>query len=264
MVNRRAEPEVDIVGFAKPILINMLNRPGRLRESLAELAGAAGRPVSVDVDVHLIRPRRFDEPAGFANCGFRSNLDAHFHAATWARASGLERVLVLEDDLSFAAHWTAHGSALLQELSRRDWDLASLGYLDNWNEAPTVAALAGPDGPARHGWVQFTGRVNGAHAYFVHHSAYDRWIAHLEAVAAGLPGDDLQGPMASDGAINTFAWVNPQAVRLLAVPNMVGTRPTRSDITPGPLDRLPLVADVVEQLRRWRRWRHGSKAANFG
>ena len=111
--------------------------------------------------------------------------------------------------------------------------------------------------------MRFSEQVNGAHAYLVHHSAYDSWIRHLEAVADGTPGDDLQGPIPSDGAINTFCWVNPDAIRLVAVPNLAGTRPTRSDITPSAIDRVPMLSDLAERLRAWRRRRHGSKVANY-
>ncbi len=244
------------MSFAKPILINMENRPERLRDSVAELSAAAGKPVSAGVDVHVIRPQVFDEPAGFTNCGFRSNFDAHLRAAYWARDNGVDRMLVLEDDLSFGPRWAAEGTELLERLETENWQLASLGYLDTWGEAPKAEHGGRPR------WVPFTGRVNGAHAYFVHRSGLAEWIEHLEAVASGTPGDQLQGPMASDGAINTFAWVNPHVVRLLALPNMVGTRPTRSDITPGAVDRLPVIGGLAEQLRGLRR-RFGAKATNF-
>lgn len=272
-MNRRAEPGSDITSFATPILINMLNRPVRLADSLAELSQAAGRVLvahdgsdaaapgghggDTPADVQLIRPRRFEDRGGFVNRGFRSNLDAHLQAARLAKSSGVERALILEDDLSFSSAWSSYGAALLDDLDHRDWHLASLGYLDVWKEAP------GLDTDLPYGWVRFSGRVNGAQAYFLHHRAFDWWIDHLEAIAVGVPGDDLQGPMASDGAINTFAWTRPEVIRLLAVPNMVGTRPTRSDITPGTLDRLPVVGDLVERLRIIRRRRSGASTTNF-
>lgn len=254
-MNPQSQHGVDIVSFAKPILINMEDRPERLKDSLLELSDAARRPVTAD-DLQLIRPREFTESGGFASTGFRSNLDAHLRAARWARAARFERVLVMEDDLSFGPMWPIHGAALLDRLADRRWHLANLGYLDVWNRAPEFDPVTGP------GWLEFTGQVHGAHAYFIHRSGLDAWIAHLEAVAAGTPGDDLQGPMPSDGAINTFPWVNTETVRLLALPNMVGTRPTRSDITPGMVDRLPLLGDLVEHLRAVRR-RHGPKVTNF-
>lgn len=247
---------MDLVSFAKPILINMENRPERLRDSMAELSDAVGRPLNVGAEVELIRPKIFDDAAGFTNAGFRSNFDAHLRAAYWARDTDADRVLVLEDDLSFGPGWPIHGVELLERLETENWQLASLGYLDAWGEAPKVESDVRPH------WVHFTGRVNGAHSYFLHRSGIEAWIEHLEAVVSGTPGDQLQGPMASDGAINTFAWVNPHVVRLLAVPNMVGTRPTRSDITPAPVDRLPVLGGLAEQLRSLRR-RYGAKATNF-
>ncbi len=261
-MNRRAAAGVDLLSFAHPILINMANRPGRLQDSLYELRSATAQLVTADRDVHLIRPRRFTDAGGFASRGFRSNLDAHLQAATWARDSSMERVLVLEDDLSFGRRWHRYGSALLAALTERPWHIASLGYLDEWGEAPLAPDPVDGIEPTV-GWARFTGKVNGAHAYFVHRSGLDAWIAHLQAVAVGRPGDDLRGPMPSDGALNTFAWVDRAHIRLLAVPNLVGTRPTRSDISPTIVDRLPLVGSGVEYLRRRRRRRHGSAVTNF-
>ncbi|MEM9565179.1 MAG: hypothetical protein AAGA93_21330 [Actinomycetota bacterium] len=259
-------PGVDLVSFAHPVLINLPEREDRLVDSLAELSIAAGRPVAVGDDVHLIRPERFSDAAGFANPGYRSNTHAHLQAATWAKERGLERVLVLEDDLAFGPAWSMWGSRLVEALATGSWDLANLGYLDVWNEAPTVPDEpiigGGGTGVDPAGWARFAGKVNGAHAYLLAESILDDWIAHLEAVLAGRPGDDLRGPMASDGAINTFFWVHSDRVRLLAVPNLVGTRPTRSDIDPGRIDRLPMVRSVVESARRWNR-RRGRRAINY-
>ena len=63
--------------------------------------------------------------------------------------------------------------------------------------------------------------------------------------------------------MNTFSWVDADVIRLLVVPNMVGTRPTKSDITPSQVDRLPVIGDAAERLRAWRRRRYGSTVANY-
>ncbi len=245
---------IDLASFAQPILINLADRPARLADSLDELSTVADRSVTVDDDVHLIRPVRFADAAGFTRPGFRSNLDAHLRAAQWGRDQGLDRILVLEDDLAFSDRWAEWGPDLLAELDDRPWDIASLGYLDSYREAPK-----GPEGS----WVRFDGQVNGSHAYLVNGPALNGWIDHLTSVFHGRPGDDLQGPMPSDGAINTFTWVDPNRVRLLAVPNLVGTRPTRSDITPNPIDRIPVVSDLAEELRRRLSSRRADRAINF-
>lgn len=249
-------PVADLLVFARPVLINLAERRDRLDDSLDELAEALGRRPVVGEDLHLIRPRRFDDAAGFASPGFRSNFDAHLRAAHWAREARAPRLLVLEDDVAFNPAWRRFGPDLLARLTLRPWDLASLGYLDDFGEAPARPAPDGGDdasGPA--GWTRFSARVNGAHAYLVNGPSLDDWIGHLEAVRDGTPGDDVLGPMASDGAINTFTWADPRRIRLVAVPNLVTTRPTRSDISPGLIDRLPVVSSAVEQARRWRRRR---------
>lgn len=260
---------VDLVSYAHPILINMVDRPERLADTLDELSIVAGRPIAAGRDVQLIRPVRLNEAdaGGFAKAGYRSNLDAHLEAARWARSSGQERVVVLEDDVAFNPAWSRWGPALLAQLDARSWDLASLGFLDEWGEAPVtpdeaVEGSVAPEAPGGVGWARFAGRTNGAHAYLLQRSVLDDWIDHLTTVLDGEPGDDLRGPMPSDGAINTFFWIEPDRIRLVATPNMAGTRKTRSDIDPGLVDRIPLLGSVAEVGRRWYR-RRGRGAINY-
>jgi hypothetical protein len=273
-MSQHATPGFDLLAFAHPILINLPDRPERLADSLGELSAATGRPVEAGRDVHLVRPVRFEDRAGFTRVGYRSNTHAHLQAAEWARASGRERVLVLEDDLAFGTSWSQWGAILLERLVERSWHLASLGYRDDWGEAPTLpdgeGGRGGVDGMGGRvpmagsvGWARFAGRVNGAHAYLLHASALDEWIDHLRTILDGTPGDGLRGPMASDGAINTFVWVDPRRIRLLALPVLVGTRPTRSDIAPQLVDRLPVVGNGAEALRRWYRARRPEASINY-
>lgn len=258
---------VDLASFARPIVINLPERTGRLADALTELSGASGRPVEVGDDVEVIHPARFTEPGGFANPAYRSNLDAHLRAACLARALGREQVLVVEDDLAFNPLWSTWGAGLLASLADQPWQIANLGYLDEWGEAPTEPDQALPGSLAVNldgiGLARFTGRINGSHAYLLHHSVLDAWIDHLTTILHGEPGDDLRGPMSSDGAINTYFWIHHEQVRLVATPNLVGTRPTRSDITPGRLDRLPLVGDAVEVARRLNRRRQRASVINY-
>lgn len=262
-----ASPGVDLASFAHPIIINLPERTDRLTDSLVELSRAAGRSIEIDRDVQVIHPARFAQAGGFANPAYRSNLDAHLRAARLAREQGHERALVLEDDVAFGPGWSTWGPGLLDQLADRPWQLANLGYLDEWGEAPVRpdVPLQGSESvrPRGVGWARFDGRVNGSHAYFLHRSVLGEWIAHLETVLTGVPGDSLRGPMSSDGAINTFFWINPDRIRLLATPNLAGTRPTRSDIAPGPVDRLPVVGDLAEAIRRWGRRRNPERAINY-
>ncbi len=262
-----ASAGVDLASFAHPILINLPERSERLADSVAELSKASGRPIEVGRDAEVINPARFAQAGGFANPAYRSNLDAHLRAARWARESGHERVLVLEDDVAFGPVWSTWAPGLLEQLSDRPWLLANLGYLDAWGEAPVRPDVALPGSesfrPRGVGWARFDGRVNGSHAYFLHETILDDWIDHLEAVLTGTPGDNLRGPMSSDGAINTFFWIDPDRIRLVVTPNVAGTRPTRSDITPGPVDRLPVVGEVAEAIRRWSRRRSRESAINY-
>jgi len=75
---------VDEDGYARLksipiILINLEHRTDRLKDSIEALASGMGR--SVDDNVYILRPRKFEEAGGFINAGYRSCLDSHLRAA---------------------------------------------------------------------------------------------------------------------------------------------------------------------------------------
>ena len=236
----------DLLSFARPILINLPHRTDRLADSLAELRWVAGRPVEPGVDLEVLRPTELTEANGFINANYRNCLISHLRAARWGRENGVERLLVLEDDIQFERRWPAEGPAALSELNDLDWDIANLGYL----------GTVDPDGNrvtrASTVWHRFTGEVIGSHAYLVNGRFFDTWITHLEAIAVGEAGDRLRGPMSPDGALNTMTWVEPTTARYVAVPSLVNQRPSRSDVNTGLLDRMPGIAWGVSRMRAGR------------
>ncbi len=233
-----------LLSFAFPILINLPDRKDRLRDSLRELEKLAGEPVEAGVGFHLLRPPTFTDAGGFVNAGFRSCLHAHLEAARFARDHGLERVLILEDDIAFGSSWVRRQQQVLTDLEGFDWDIVNLGYLDGPG-APT----ANPE----FSWERFTGEVIGCHAYLVTGAFLPHWIDHLEAIASGVPGDHLQGPMSPDGALNTITWLAPETRRFLANPSLVDQRASRSDINTRAIDRVRFLRPLIERIRRMRR-----------
>jgi hypothetical protein len=224
------------------MLINMPDRTDRLKVAMRELSRLADREMQVGEDVDLIVPRRFDDAGGFINAAYRSCLDSHLQAARHGLASGDDWVLVFEDDFTFDRRWLTIEHEALSYLRDNEWDLASLGY---------IRAELRPSSPGvAFEWQRFSGELAGSHAYLLHQRFLPTWIDHLEAIAVGQPGDDLQGPMAPDGATNTITWRKPEVVRLVAAPCMFSDRPSRSDLMPSRLDRTPVLRHGIGVLRQ--------------
>jgi hypothetical protein len=256
-----------LVDTAFTVLINLPRRTDRFRATMRELDRVTGRRLHVGEDLELLRPPTFDEAAGFINPAYRSCLHAHLEAARLGQASGADRVLVLEDDVTFHPAWDHLESRALAELAGTDWDIANLGWesatepadldsphvplVDDAGEGADRSAenRAGRAGAGDDVWQRFRGELIGSHAYLLTGRFLPTWIAHLEAIAHGVPGDDLRGPMAPDGALNTITWVDTSVVRLRAVPSLAGQRPSRSDVNTRWIDRVPLARAGATTLR---------------
>jgi hypothetical protein len=63
-----------------------------------------------------------------------------------------------------------------------------------------------------------------------------------------------------DGAYNTFRRANPDVPAFIATPVCSDERPSRSDVTPGRLDRLPFLRPLVQVARSTKRLLHRSPA----
>jgi hypothetical protein len=246
MSSSRNVTRSDLFEIGTVVLINMENRTDRLRDTLRALDRHVRPGVTAD-DIHLLRPPRFEDPAGFSSTAYRSCLHAHLQAAEMAASRGWPALVVLEDDVHFLDTWTAHGADLLAALERTPHDLVMLGYQDDLGH---VAATE-PDVSDAH-WQRFDGEVTGSHAYIVNERYLGTWIEHLRAIATGTPGDDVRGPMGPDGAINTASWAEPETIRLIPRPNLVAQRPSRSDINTGKYDRIGILRPIATAARRAR------------
>ena len=86
-----------------------------------------------------------------------------------------------------------------------------------------------------------------AHFYAVHRRAMPSLIDHLEDVLNGRQGRDFIA-MPFDGALNHYRKLSRQ-IAFLANPKLGWQRPSRSDIAPGRLDRIPLLWPFLEKVR---------------
>jgi hypothetical protein len=224
--------------FDRICIISLPQRLDRRRAVVRELQrhGVAvdGRRVRF---FDAIRP---DGPAGFPSLGARGCYLSHLQVLREARADGVQRLLVLEDDVMFTAAM-AQARPLLGELHHESWQLAYLGHVQ-----PPLA------GPQR--WQVTREPLACTHCYAVHAQALDTVVGYLQGCLQRPAGDPAGGPMHVDGALTMLRQQQPALVTLRAARSLAGQRSSRSDIIgPSWLDRLPAAAWVRRLKNHWRR-----------
>jgi hypothetical protein len=227
--------------FDRICIINLPERADRRRAVTRELRRQG---VAVDGDrVRFVDGIRPDGPGDFPSTGARGCFLSHLQVLRQARADGVQRLLVLEDDVMFTAA-LAHAGHLGRALVRDGWHLAYPGHAQ-----PPLP------GPLR--WEHSNAPLVCAHCYAVHGDALDALIDHLEACLVRPGGHPLGSPMHYDGALTVLRAARPDLLTLLASRSLAGQRSSRSDIIgPSWLDRLP-GAGLAGWLRgaknQWRR-----------
>lgn len=227
--------------FDRVCIINLPERADRRRAVTRELQRQG---LTVDGDrVRFVDGIRPDGPGDFPSTGARGCFLSHLQVLSEARADGVQRLLVLEDDVMFTAV-LASANSLGTALKRDDWHLAYPGHAQ-----PPLP------GPLR--WERSSAPLVCAHCYVVHGDALDTLIEHLEACLARRSGHPLGSPMHYDGALTVLRAARPDLVTLLASRSLAGQRSSRSDIIgPSWLDRLPsagLAGWLRDAKNRWRR-----------
>lgn len=230
-----------LLSFDRICIINLPERRDRraavTRELRRQGLAVDGRRVRF---VEAIRP---DGPAAFPSTGARGCYLSHLKVLRQARADGVRRLLVLEDDVMFTAALAGAGRLGLA-LALDDWHLAYPGHV----QSPLP-------GPLR--WECSDAPLVCAHCYAVRGDALDTVIAYLEACLGRPAGHPLGGAMHYDGALTMLRQARPDLVTLLASRSLAGQRSSRSDIIgPSWLDRGPLaaLAGCVRAARnQWRR-----------
>jgi hypothetical protein len=202
--------------FDRIAIINLPERSDRRAQIAAELAHCG---LSLEAPgVSLFRAIRPESAGDFPGLGARGAYLSHLAVLRAARADGIRRLLVLEDDLVIERSLDAALPRLAPVLAGDAWDIAYLGHLD-----PREGAL-----PA---FVTTDAPQQCLHFVAIHARCFDALIAYLEACLLRPAGHPDGGAMHVDGAISMFRARHPACRTLLALPSLGHQRPSRSDIT---------------------------------
>lgn len=228
--------------FQRVFVINLPSRDDRRREMAEQL-----QRIGLGFDSPLIALFPAVRPAhqgNFPSVGARGCFASHLAVLKEAARQGLQRILIVEDDLNFAPDFMARGPVVAERLRQADWSMFYGGYrLDRpLADTHSGAAIVAPDNG-----------VQTSHFVGVQGSAIGSLVAHLEAQMARPAGDPLGGPMHVDGSYTWFRRARPDLVTLVAVPELGYQRASKTDVHElGLRDTLPGVRHAMAALRKLR------------
>jgi GR25 family glycosyltransferase involved in LPS biosynthesis len=184
-----------------------------------------------------IRPR---DAAGFPSIGARGCFLSHLAALRSARDVGVQRLVILEDDVNFAPDFTEQWELVMSGLETREWSIFYAGH-----------AM----GPTRLGLVRISPNigVQCTHFMVINGHAISTLIAGLEGILSRPAGHPLGGPMHLDGAYSTLRSQNYKLTTYAYFPTLGYQRSSRTDV--GELkwfDRIGIFAPVVDIARKLR------------
>jgi len=222
--------------FPRAYIVNLPERLDRRRAMQLELKQAGLR---IDGDrIRYFRAVRPAEAGAFPSLGARGCFMSHLGIIKQALHDGLEKVLIMEDDLSLDRRCLQAPADMVARLQRGDWDFAYLGHVETLEQQATVR------------WQQYDAPLATTHFYALNHRVLRRLDDYLEACLQRPPGHPDGGPMHIDGAYSLFRQHNPDIVTLMANPSLGGQRSSRSDIFPNRwYDRMPLTRQLATLAR---------------
>lgn len=222
--------------FDRIAIINLPERQDR-RDEMGQELGRMGLSLQ-SPGVMLWAAHKPEDAGGFPSRGARGAYISHLSVLKQAKADGVQRLLVMEDDLMIDPRLQAALPALAPELLGDQWGLVYLGHM-----GPPLPL------PAR---LELTKEPQQClHCYAVHHHMFGRLIDYLEACLQRPAGHPDGGLMHVDGAVSMFRARHPECTTWLLQPSMGSQRPSRSDITHNRwYDRLVVVSHLVAWARR--------------
>lgn len=219
-------------------IINLAHRDDRRKEVAEEL-----KRLSMTIGKNglsffaAVKP---ETSAGFPTVGARGCYMSHLEVLKQAHEHGVNRLLILEDDVNFIKKTNDKLESMLSELSGVQWDICYLGHQLSLNN-PEDGKL----------FQYYDGAIQTTHSYAVKSQVLPELIAFLEAILTREPGDPLGGPMHFDGALNTFRAQNPKTKTVVLCEALTYQRPSKTDIHElFWFDKLPVIRHCVAIVRR--------------
>jgi glycosyl transferase family 25 len=211
--------------FRDVYVINLPTRKDRLKQ-VRQALSAINAP-----DPTIFPAIRPEEKAGFPSIGAHGCFLSHLAVLADANSRRLERVLILEDDVTFSTDFSDRSAEVTTWLRKRPWDIFYGGGDSTTAEIP-------PEKP-----------IVTAHFMGFNETLLKDLVAYLKAILSRPPGHPLGGPMHVDGAYSHFRADYPEVVTLAARPPLCRQRSSASDIHTRWFDRVPGLAFLAGAAR---------------
>lgn len=225
--------------FERIEILNLPNRTDRKKAIIQEL-NSIGCPVDHS-KVRFFPAIRPQLPDGFSSIGARGCFLSHYEVLKRAYQDGIQRFLLLEDDLQLAPQFKELEEKVISLLQSQPWDIVYLGHFL-------------PRDQLKEDLVQpFNQQIQCAHFVGFQGETIGQVAAFLESLLKRPAGDPKGGPMHVDGAYSTFRMVHPEVKTLVLNPSLGWQRSSRSDIAPNAwYDATPGIKQIVSFLRSQR------------
>lgn len=199
----------------KIFIINLSERSDRRKEINNELdwIGAANHH-----NVEIFPAIKATELGGFTSIGARGCFMSHLSILRKARDSGMQKILIIEDDLMFSHYFKKNQQAVAQHLKSDAYDIAYLGHLVETKNSGALRFEKHELPLMQCHFIAFRGDVIAS------------LVTFLETLLTRPPGHPDGGPMHLDGAYSTFRAQQPERITQIAVPSLGFQRPSPSNI----------------------------------
>jgi hypothetical protein len=235
--------------FGASFLINLPERVDRLKSARRQFS-RVGWEVGSN-RVRIFPALRYTEPAGFPSAPVRGCFHSHLECLRLAHADRASSVLIIEDDIALSTSLPMLTTSIKSWLAGEQWDFVYFGHELTGN----IPRAHRDTSEADLRFEDWKHDLLTAHFYGIGGRILSRLIEHLVKISNGRKGDQETGPMPVDGAYNIFRRNNADVRTLVSHPRLGWQLPSRSDLTPHPLDRLVFLRPVNSFVRKFKRMR---------
>jgi glycosyl transferase family 25 len=203
--------KIELMNIAPAIfVINLDYRTDRRNQMLRQLSRVGWRAEFFSA----IRP---DSAGGFPSIGARGCFLSHLAVLKEAQNAEAQQVVILEDDVNFAAQFPERWKYSMSILETQEWSIFYAGHV--MKDLPPGLSRISPSVAVQN--CQFV---------VINRSAISKLVSQLESILSRRPGHPLGGPMHVDGAFSTIRRQNPLLVTFAHFPALGYQRPSRTDI----------------------------------
>jgi glycosyl transferase, family 25 len=215
------------------VVINLAERTDRRTEMQSELRRVHWRARFFPA----IRPQ---EKGDFPSIGSRGCFLSHLQVLKHARDNLLSRLIILEDDLTFASDFVKRWQTVMAVLEDRDWSIFYPGHALK-DTLPGIRE------------VDSSTPIQCAHFMVINGTVLPRLVEGLERILSRQQGHPLGGPMHVDGAYSTIRAQNANLRTYVISPVLGYQRSSRTDIGELNLvDRLSILRPAVNRVRKFK------------